>query len=64
MLDLAPSAKSNDSPTGRLLAGLAATPAAVRVFSFYALRQIRGLEDLPANTETAFVNPSLYLGGS
>src|SRR5580704_11184339 len=38
--------KSIDSPTGRLLAGLAVTLAAVGVFSFYALRQIRGLEDL------------------
>ncbi len=38
--------KSVDSPTGRLLAGLAVTLAAVGVFSFYALHQIRGLEDL------------------
>jgi signal transduction histidine kinase len=37
---------SVESPTGRLLAGLAVTLAAVGVFSFYALRQIRGLEDL------------------
>jgi signal transduction histidine kinase len=34
------------SPTGRLLAGLAITLAAVGIFSFYALGQIRGLEDL------------------
>jgi len=38
--------KPVDSPTNRLLAGLAVTLAAVGVFSFYALRQIRGLEDL------------------
>ncbi len=38
--------KSVESPTGRLLAGLAVTLAAVGVFSFYALHQIRGLEDL------------------
>jgi signal transduction histidine kinase len=37
---------SVESPTGRLLAGLAVTLAAVGVFSFYALHQIRGLEDL------------------
>ncbi len=38
--------KPVDSPTGRLLAGLAVTLAAVGVFSFYALHQMRGLEDL------------------
>src|SRR5579871_1894595 len=38
--------KSIGSPTGRLLAGLAVTLAAVGVFSIYALSQIRGLEDL------------------
>ncbi|HLY16879.1 MAG TPA: ATP-binding protein [Bryobacteraceae bacterium] len=38
--------KSVQSPTGRLLAGLAVTLAAVGVFSFYALHQMRGLEDL------------------
>ena len=38
--------KPVDTPTGRLLAGLAVTLAAVGVFSFYALGQIRGLEDL------------------
>ncbi|MGA2131707.1 MAG: ATP-binding protein [Bryobacteraceae bacterium] len=38
--------KSVESPTSRLLAGLAVTLAAVGVFSFYALRQIRGLEGL------------------
>src|SRR5579871_4464508 len=38
--------KSVDSPTGRLLAGLAVTLAAVGIFTFYALYQIRGLEDL------------------
>ena len=38
--------KSVDSPTGRLLTGLAVTLAAVGVFSFYALHQMRGLEDL------------------
>lgn len=42
--------KSVDSPTGRLLAGLAVTLAAVGVFSFYTLYQIRGLEDLQAQT--------------
>ncbi len=34
------------SPTGRLLAGLAVTLAAVGIFSIYALHQMRGLEDL------------------
>jgi hypothetical protein len=43
--------KSIDSPTGRLLAGLAVTLAAVGVFSFCALRQIRGLEDPQTRTE-------------
>lgn len=42
--------KSVASPTGRLLAGLAVTLAAVGIFSFYALRQIRGLEDLQTRT--------------
>ena len=40
--------KSVESPTGRLLAGLAVTLAAVCVFSLYALHQIRGLEGLQA----------------
>jgi len=44
MLYLVP--KPIDSPTGRLLAGLAVTLAAVGVFSIYTLGQIRGLEDL------------------
>ena len=38
--------KPVESPTGRLLAGLAVTLAAVGVYSFYALHQMRGLEDL------------------
>jgi len=42
--------KSVDSPTGRLLAGLAVTLAAVGVFSFYTLYQIRGLQDLQTRT--------------
>jgi hypothetical protein len=37
--------KSIDSPTGRLWAGLAVSLAAVGVFSFYALGQIRGLTE-------------------
>ena len=53
--------KSIDSPTGRLLAGLAVTLAAVGVFSFYALRQIRGLEDLQTSTVDRNRKDSLQL---
>ena len=53
--------KSVDSPTGRLLAGLAVTLAAVGVFSFYALRQIRGLEDLQTRTVDRNRKDSLQL---
>jgi signal transduction histidine kinase len=53
--------KSVDSPTGRLLAGLAVTLAAVGVFSFYALHQIRGLEDLQARTVERNRKDSLQL---
>ncbi len=53
--------KSIDSPTGRLLAGLAVTLAAVGVFSFYALRQIRGLEDLQTRTVDRNRKDSLQL---
>ena len=49
------------SPTGRLLAGLAVTLASVGVFSFYALRQIRGLEDLQASTVDRNSKDSLQL---
>ena len=49
------------SPTGRLLAGLAVTLAAVGVFSFYALRQIRGLEDLQTRTVERNRKDSLQL---
>jgi signal transduction histidine kinase len=49
------------SPTGRLLAGLAVTLAAVTVFSFYALRQIRGLEDLQTRTVDRNRKDSLQL---
>jgi signal transduction histidine kinase len=52
---------SIDSPTGRLLAGLAVTLAAVGVFSFYALRQIRGLEDLQTRTVERNRKDSLQL---
>src|SRR5579863_4554223 len=38
--------KPVESPTRRLLAGLAVTLAAVGVYSAYALHQMRGLEDL------------------
>jgi len=54
-------AKPIDSPTGRLLAGLAVTLAAVGVFSFYALRQIRGLEDLQTRTVDRNRKDSLQL---
>jgi len=53
--------KSVASPTGRLLAGLAVTLAAVGVFSFYALRQIRGLEDLQTRTVDRNRKDSLQL---
>jgi signal transduction histidine kinase len=53
--------KSIDSPTGRLLAGLAVTLAAVGVFSFYALHQIRGLEDLQTRTVDRNRKDSLQL---
>lgn len=53
--------KSIDSPTGRLLAGLAVTLAAVGVFSIYALRQIRGLEDLQTSTVDRNRKDSLQL---
>jgi hypothetical protein len=53
--------KSIDSPTGLLLAGLAVTLAAVGVFSFYALRQIRGLEDLQTRTVDRNRKDSLQL---
>ncbi len=53
--------KSVDSPTGRLLAGLAVTLAAVGVFSFYALHQIRGLEDLQTRTVDRNRKDSLQL---
>ena len=53
--------KSIDSPTGRLLAGLAVTLAAVGVFSFYALYQIRGLEDLQTSTVDRNRKDSLQL---
>src|ERR1019366_9535786 len=53
--------KSIDSPTGRLLAGLAVTLAAVGVFSFYALRQIGGLEDLQTRTVDRNRKDSLQL---
>ena len=53
--------KSIVSPTGRLLAGLAVTLAAVGVFSFYALRQIRGLEDLQTSTVDRNRKDSLQL---
>jgi signal transduction histidine kinase len=49
------------SPTPRLLAGLAVTLAAVGVFSFYALRQIRGLEDLQTSTVDRNRKDSLQL---
>src|ERR1017187_3600801 len=53
--------KSIDSPTGRLLAGLAVTLAAVGVFLFYALAQIRGLEDLQTSTVDRNRKDSLQL---
>jgi len=53
--------KSVPSPTGRLLAGLAVTLVAVGVFSFYALRQIRGLEDLQTRTVDRNRKDSLQL---
>jgi len=53
--------KSIDSPTGRLLAGLAVTLAAVGVFSIYALHQIRGLEDLQTSTVDRNRKDSLQL---
>jgi len=53
--------KPVDSTTGRLLAGLAVTLAAVGVFSFYALRQIRGLEDLQTRTVDRNRKDSLQL---
>ena len=53
--------KSVPSPTGRLLAGLAVTLAAVGVFSFYALHQIRGLEDLQTRTVDRNRKDSLQL---
>lgn len=49
------------SPTGRLLAGLAVTLAAVGVFSIYTLRQIRGLEDLQTRTVDRNRKDSLQL---
>ncbi|MFN7993778.1 MAG: histidine kinase [Bryobacteraceae bacterium] len=49
------------SPTGRLLAGLAVTLAAVGVFSFYALYQIRMLEDLQTRTVERNRKDSLQL---
>src|ERR1035438_6909920 len=49
------------SPTPRLLVGLAVTLAAVGVFSFYALRQIRGLEDLQTTTVDRNRKDSLQL---
>ena len=53
--------KSVESPTGRLLAGLAVTLAAVGVFSFYALGQIRRLEDLQTRTVDRNRKDSLQL---
>ncbi|HTT65867.1 MAG TPA: ATP-binding protein [Bryobacteraceae bacterium] len=53
--------KSVDSPTNRLLAGFAVTLVAVGVFSFYALRQIRGLEDLQTRTVDRNRKDSLQL---
>lgn len=53
--------KAVPSPTGRLLAGLAVTLAAVGVFSFYALRQMRGLEDLQTLTVDRNRKDSLQL---
>jgi signal transduction histidine kinase len=53
--------KSIDSPTGRLLAGFAVTLVAVGVFSFYALRQIGGLEDLQTRTVDRNRKDSLQL---
>jgi signal transduction histidine kinase len=53
--------KSVASPTGRLLAGLAVTLAAVGVFSFFALRQMRGLEDLQTRTVDRNRKDSLQL---
>jgi hypothetical protein len=53
--------KSIDSPTGRLLAGLVVTLTAVGVFSFYALSQIRGLEDLQTRTVDRNRKDSLQL---
>jgi len=53
--------KSVASPTGRLLAGLAVTLGAVGVFSFYALRQISGLEDLQTRTVDRNRKDSLQL---
>jgi signal transduction histidine kinase len=49
------------SPTPRLLIGLAVTLAAVGVFSFYTLRQIRGLEDLQTRTVDRNRKDSLQL---
>ena len=49
------------SPTGRLLAGLAVTLAAVGVFSIYALYQMRGLEDLQTLTVDRNRKDSLQL---
>jgi signal transduction histidine kinase len=49
------------SPTRRLLAGLAVTLAAVGVFSFYALRQIRGLEEFETRTVDRNRKDSLQL---
>jgi hypothetical protein len=53
--------KSVVSPTGRLLAGLAVTLAAVGVFSINALHQIRGLEDLQTRTVDRNRKDSLQL---
>src|SRR5271155_4593602 len=53
--------KSVVSPTGRLLAGLAVTLAAVGIFSIYALHQIRGLEDLQTRTVDRNRKDSLQL---
>src|SRR5579864_2156753 len=52
---------SSASPTPRLLVGLAITLAAVGIFSFYALRQIRGLEDLQTRTVDRNRKDSLQL---
>src|SRR5580693_73461 len=49
------------SPTGRLLAGLAVTLAAVGIFSINALHQIRGLEDLQTRTVDRNRKDSLQL---